>query len=107
MARFEVREREWQAQVTEAARLLGWRVYHTHDSRRSEPGWPDLAMVRERFIVAELKTETGKVSPAQQRWLTALRAAGVETYIWRPSDYERMVQTLRHRQANNEQGEDS
>lgn len=90
-----MREREWQAQVIEAARLLGWRVYHTHDSRRSEPGWPDLALVRDRLVMAELKTANGRVSTAQEGWLDALQAAGVETYLWRPSDWDAVIATLK------------
>ena len=93
-------EREWQAQVVDAARLMGWRVYHTHDSRRSEPGWPDLALVRDRLVMAELKTDTGRVSNDQQKWLALLTAAGVETYLWRPSDFDEVLAVLKRRRAN-------
>jgi hypothetical protein len=88
-------EREWQSQVTQAARLLGWRVYHTHDSRRSEPGWPDLALVRDRLVMAELKTDTGRLSKAQRDWVTSLANAGVEVYVWRPSDIDHVLRTLK------------
>jgi hypothetical protein len=87
-------EREWQSQVTEAARTLGWRVYHTHDSRRSEPGWPDLALVRDRLIMAELKTEAGRLSESQRTWIDSLANAGVEVYVWRPSDVNHVLRTL-------------
>ena len=90
-------EREWQAEVVAAARHLGWSVYHTADSRRSEPGWPDLALVRDRFMVAELKTDTGKLSAAQERWIGLLTAAGVETYVWRPQDRDHMLRALARR----------
>jgi hypothetical protein len=92
-------EREWQTQVVEAARLLGWSVYHTHDSRRSEPGWPDLALVRDRLVMAELKTDTGRVSDDQRRWLDMLDAAGVETYLWRPKDMDEVLSVLRRRRT--------
>lgn len=47
--------------VVDAARLNGWLVYHTHDSRRSAEGFPDLVMLRlSRMVVAELKTPTAK-----------------------------------------------
>ena len=39
-------EKQFMAQVVELAKLKGWLVYHTYDSRRSEPGFPDLCMVR-------------------------------------------------------------
>ena len=90
-------EREWQSEVVAAAHHLGWSVYHTHDSRRSEPGWPDLALVRDRFMVAELKTDTGKLSAAQERWIGLLKAAGVETYVWRPTDRDHMLRELTRR----------
>ena len=48
--------------VVDLARTLGWRVYHTYDSRRSQPGFPDLVLVRERILFLELKSETGKLS---------------------------------------------
>lgn len=89
-------EKQWQAQVIDAARLLGWHAYHTHDSRRSEPGWPDLALVRDRLVMAELKTDTGRVSAAQQRWLDMLEAAGVEVHVWRPRDIDQVITTLQH-----------
>lgn len=93
-------EREWQAQVVDAARLMGWRVYHTHDSRRSAPGWPDLALVRDRLVMAELKTQTGRVSPEQQQWLALLDAAGVETHLWRPSDLDEVLAVLKRRNSS-------
>ena len=92
-------EREWQAQVVGWAKTLGWRVYHTHDSRRSEPGWPDLALVHDRLVMAELKTDTGRVSDDQQQWLALLTAAGVETYLWRPKDVDEVLSVLRRRRT--------
>lgn len=80
-----------QSNVTEFARSLGYLCYHTHDSRRSQPGFPDLVMVRAiagRLIFAELKTERGKQSAAQREWERALRAGGQgEVYLWRPTDW--------------------
>jgi hypothetical protein len=93
-------EREWQREVVALAKHMGWRHYHTHDSRRSEPGWPDLALVRDRLVLAELKTETGRVSAAQERWLSLLSSAGVETYLWRPSDRDEVIRVLSRRRPN-------
>jgi hypothetical protein len=95
-----VTEREWQREVVALAKHMGWRHYHTHDSRRSEPGWPDLALVRDRLVLAELKTETGRVSAAQERWLSLLSSAGVETYLWRPSDRDEVIRVLSRRRPN-------
>ncbi len=92
----ELSERQWQAQVLEAAGVLGWLCYHTYNSRRSEPGFPDLHMLNgPRHIVAELKTVKGVVSTAQEIWLAAYRAAGVEVYVWRPDDWDAVKRVLK------------
>jgi len=75
------------------APLLGYLCYHTHDSRRSNPGFPDLCMVGKRLIFAELKSEAGKVSAEQLDWLNRLdvierKSEGVVVArLWRPSDW--------------------
>ena len=83
-------ESEFQRLVIDVARLRGWVVYHVPDSRRvTARGCPDLIMIHERqsrLIFAELKTETGKLSDHQKKWMRVLVACGVETYLWRPSD---------------------
>ena len=98
--RGEMKERQWQALVVDLARALGWRHYHTHDSRRSEPGFPDLVLVQgERLVFAELKAERGRTSPTQEQWLAALAATGAETYLWRPSDWDRVTAVLQGRET--------
>tara|TARA_Y100000593_G_scaffold10345_1_gene18709 strand:- start:1186 stop:1506 length:321 start_codon:yes stop_codon:yes gene_type:complete len=83
----------WVVELAEAGR---WLVYHTHDSRRSQPGFPDLTLAKgSRTIFAELKTEKGKVRPAQQLWLNELRKnKHLEVYLWRPSDIDEIVEKL-------------
>ena len=94
----DLSEKEWQAQLIELARQTGWtRIYHTHDSRRSAHGFPDLVLVRDRCVFAELKSESGKLSAAQQDWLDALAAAGAEVYCWRPSDLSLVAEILTRR----------
>jgi len=91
-------ERDWQRRVVDYATWCGWLSYHTHDSRRSEPGFPDLVLLRrDRCVVAELKSDVGKVTTAQQRWLDAFAVVpGLEVHVWRPADCWPTVQeTLR------------
>src|SRR5690606_27680126 len=90
-----VSEKEFMQSVIDFARALRWRVYHTHDSRRSEPGFPDLFMVRgTRAIAAELKRVEGQVTPAQRDWLQAINATGIETYIWKPIHWDEIKAVL-------------
>ncbi len=92
-----VSEKNFMAQVIQLARLRKWKVHHIHDSRKSSgSGWPDLSMVRDgRFIAAEVKTEKGRATAAQLEWLEALAGCGLETFLWRPSDFEEIERTLR------------
>lgn len=88
-------EKDFQALVVGAAQALGWLAYHVPDSRKSTPGWPDLALVREgAFLVAELKSQTGRVRPEQEVWLELMRSAGISAYLWRPSDWSEVVLVL-------------
>jgi len=86
-------EKQWQAQVIAEARRFGWWCFHPHDSRRSAPGWPDLALAhpgRRLFLLVELKTDTGRLRPEQRQAIDVLRSAGVRVEIWRPSMVDRI-----------------
>jgi hypothetical protein len=68
-------------------------IYHPRYSLGSEPGWPDLTLLRRsdrRIVYAELKTERGQLSDRQAEVLDLLRwiADGdrVQVHVWRPSD---------------------
>ena len=87
-------EKEFQALVVECAKLRGWRHYHTHDSRRSPSGFPDLVLVRDRVLYRELKTERGKVSKDQKEWIGALNAARQDAKVWRPKDWNEILTEL-------------
>jgi hypothetical protein len=100
-------EAEFLNQVIELAHLTGWRVAHFRPALTARgwrtpvqadgAGFPDLVMTRrERCIAAELKREVGgAISPEQVAWLAAFDAAGLETAIWRPSDFDRIAEALR------------
>lgn len=93
-------EAEFQARVVEWATKNRWRHHHQYDARRSKEGWPDLALWRPEtgeFLLAELKTEKGRVRPDQKRVIEELRQAGLEVHLWRPSDWEFVVERLRLR----------
>lgn len=89
-------EADFQAQVIAWAKAHGWTVYHTHDSRRSQPGFPDLVMFKgEQLIFAELKTMKGKLSAAQSEWLMGLQGTRTtDCYVWRPIDWDEIEAVL-------------
>lgn len=89
-------EKEFQRQIVELAEMLGWYVYHTFDARRSQRGFPDLALIRPpRLIFAEVKRQKGKVSEHQAAVLELLnRCPHVESYVWRPSDWPQIERLL-------------
>ena len=83
-------EAQLQAAVVQLAKVLGWMVYHTHDSRKSEPGFPDLVLVhpaKRRLLFYELKSENGYLTAAQREWLNALNLAGAEALLYGPEDW--------------------
>jgi hypothetical protein len=82
-----VDEKDFQAAVMKLAKRLGWRCYHTRDSRKSTAGFPDLVLVRDKVMFAELKAEDGKPTADQSNWLEAIQLAGSFAYLWRPSDW--------------------
>ncbi|HLM96761.1 MAG TPA: VRR-NUC domain-containing protein [Acidimicrobiales bacterium] len=90
-------EQELLDSVVELAHLFGWRVAHFRPARTAHgwrtpvtadgAGWPDLTLVRERIVFAELKSARGRLSVDQQDWLHALGHAGAESHVWHPTDW--------------------
>ncbi len=108
-------EAQFQAQLVKFAQRRGWLVFHVADSRKEvsrrrggvtvkelvgDPlakGYPDLTLTHPRrrlFVVRELKTNTGRVTAEQQKWLDALAAAGVDVDVWRPRDLKSIERFL-------------
>lgn len=104
-------EAAFQRAVLEYAHLTGWLSFHVSDSRRQvtrrgkvqwigdalTAGFPDLNLARApRVIYAELKSEKGRLTSKQQRWIEELSGCpGVEVYAWRPSDWAAIERVLR------------
>lgn len=98
----DMRETPFQTQVIELAERCGFYVYHTHNSRRSKAGFPDLTMIRPpRVVFAELKRgKGGRVTPDQADVLALLhRCPGVETYLWNPNDWSEVCEVLTRRRG--------
>lgn len=89
-------EKEFMAQVVALAKMFGWLCYHTHDSRRCEPGFPDLVLARGRQIIfVELKVKGNRATAAQKRWMDTLRGCGADYRLWRPEDWSEIEWTLK------------
>lgn len=84
-------EKDFQQRVINLAESLGYSlIYHTHDSRRSQPGFPDLVLVNpnaKRVLFRELKSAKGRISPDQKLWGEGLLQAGFDFDFWYPKDW--------------------
>ena len=103
-------EEAFQEHVIALARVFGWRVAHFRPVRIQRAngtthyetpvaadgkGWPDLVLVKDRVIYAELKRENGVLEPAQRDWRDLLLAAGATHRTWRPRDLGAIEAELR------------
>lgn len=98
-------EAEFTHWFLDACDLTGWTLrYHTYRSTRSQPGFPDWTIWRERggdpdtakMMLVELKGWDTKVDPRQVRFVNATRRAGVPAYIWRPRHAQEALLTLQY-----------
>jgi len=94
-----VHEADLQEHCEAVARAYGWLVHHAADSRRADPGLPDLIMLSPvqpdggvTLVMLELKTAKGKLTDEQEQWQLrlalvkrvvtgVLRPAGWRTYV--------------------------
>lgn len=87
--------------VIDLAHLRGWLVVH-HRPARTEKGWrtptqgdkgvPDLILARRGVVIlAELKSDRGRLTLEQMAWRDAL---GQHWRVWRPADLPRIVEEL-------------
>ncbi len=90
-------EHQLMGVVIELANVLGWLVSHFRPARTDQgwrtpvsadgKGFPDLVIVRDRVIFAELKSKTGRLTYEQGLWREMLEYAGVEYHLWRPDHW--------------------
>ncbi len=91
-----ITEEELRVTVRELADVFGWKVFCSWSSKHSPYGEFDLRLIRPpRYIVAELKTEKGRVSEEQRATLLLLQACpALEVFVWRPSDLDEIERIL-------------
>ena len=93
---FSQKEKDFMDHLLDAAVPAGWMAYHTYDSRRSTAGFPDLVLVKPPVVIfAELKTEKGTPSTAQDEWLEKLGlCTDLSVHLWRPSNWDEIEERL-------------
>ena len=98
MKKLQATEAEFQKLVIQYAQHNRWRTAHFRACLNQRGKWqtavqgdakgfPDLVLVRERVIYAELKAQKGVIRPEQKQWRDWLKAANAEHHLWRPSDW--------------------
>lgn len=104
-------EADFQQRVIDLARGLGWAVGHLRRVRVQRAdgstyfetpvaadgaGLPDLLLVRDRLVWAELKSDDPRrqLDPPQEAWRDRFRRAGVEWHLWRPAMWVEIVGIL-------------
>ncbi len=90
-----MKEADFQRQVVDLAKMLGWAVWWTKYSLHSPRGWPDLVLARGgRLVLAELKVNAG-LSTGQRESLWLLARTGAEVFCWKPNCWNQIERTLR------------
>lgn len=113
-------ERDFMEQVTQLAEIRGWSWAHFRPAQTAKgwrtpvsgplgKGWPDLVLVRTtehgsqgRLVFAELKRDGQRPSIEQKAVLDLLQQTegeylgrACEVYVWTPSDWDDIEETLR------------
>ena len=91
-----IKEKHFQAQVIKIAKAFGWTYYHTYWSKNSPAGFPDLVLVKNKILYRELKTEKGRLTPAQKMWGENIKKAGGDWDVWRPSMADKIQEELKN-----------
>lgn len=87
-----------QSAIVDCARLFGWTVAYFRPAQTAKgwrtpvgadgKGWPDLCLVRDRVVFAELKVNGRKLEPAQEAWRDRILHAGGEWHLWTENEWE-------------------
>jgi len=92
-------EADFQEHCEQVARRYGWLVHHAADSRKADPGLPDLIMLSPiqpdntvTLVLLELKTQKGKLLTEQEQWQLRLGLVNqIVTGVLRPAGWGNYV----------------
>lgn len=102
MRRVLLSETDFSDTVIALARWNRWRVVHFRPAQTTkgwrtpftgDKGFVDLVLARAGVVLlAELKSDTGRLGPGQPEWAEAI---GAQYRLWRPIDMEKIRKELR------------
>lgn len=99
-------EAEFTDRIVDLAHTYGWKVAHFRPARTAKgwrtpvaydgKGWPDLVLVHPAYgvLFREVKLDGAKLRPEQAEWLDALDDAREDVGVWRPADWQWIVEIL-------------
>ena len=104
-------EDDFQQQIIDYAHLNHWKVAHFRTARIQRKdgsvyyatpvqadgeGFPDLILLKgNQIVIAEIKSENGKLSDKQKEWLAAWEMTEADVFVWRPQDWDEIEKRLR------------
>jgi hypothetical protein len=104
-------ETEFKDILIGVAKRYGWLVHHDLPAQNSRGRWgthiqgdvgfPDLLLlhpVSGKLFAIELKSQTGRLTSGQKRWLLAFENAGIYNAVLKPSDMEYALYLLTNHQ---------
>jgi len=104
-------ETEFKDILISVAKRYGWLVHHDLPAQNSrgrwathvqgDAGFPDLILLHPnsgKLFAIELKSEKGKTTPGQKRWLMAFEKSGIYNTVLKPSDMEYALYLLTNHQ---------
>ena len=92
-------EKEFQRKVLFLLKIHGWQYHYTlRDFEVNPKGFPDVLAWKPslgRMIFAELKGPRGTLTSEQTEVISGLaQIPAIETYVWRPKDWETIHDVL-------------
>jgi|TARA_R110000868_G_scaffold9611_3_gene47409 hypothetical protein len=107
----EMTESEFKDIIVSVAKRYGWLIHHDLPAQNSRGRWgthiqgdvgfPDLVLlhpVSGKLYIVELKSDKGKLTPGQKRWMMAFENAGIYNTVLKPNDMEYALYLLTNHQ---------
>ena len=88
-------EAHFTQECRQAAVDMGLLFYHTHNSQRSDSGFPDVVVTGPKgTIFRELKMPANRPTPTQALWIETLQSGGLDALVIYPDDWDEYLRDL-------------